>query len=42
MEDIKKKSDDLDRVKGLSCDLQTVLNVSSENLIILVYHLQYS
>ncbi|XP_041812283.1 envoplakin-like [Chelmon rostratus] len=26
MEDIKKKSDDLDRVKGLSCDLQTVLN----------------
>lgn len=40
MEDIQKKSGDLDRVKVLSRDLQSVLNVSPENLIILFYHLQ--
>uniref|UniRef100_A0A667WSU0 Envoplakin b n=1 Tax=Myripristis murdjan TaxID=586833 RepID=A0A667WSU0_9TELE len=33
MEDIKRKSDEVDRVKDLSCDLQNVLNVSSENKV---------
>lgn len=40
MEDIKRKSGDLNRVKDLSRELQGVLNVSSENMIILVCHLQ--
>lgn len=40
VDDIKKKSGDLDHVKGLSRDLQKVLNVSSENMIMLVCHLQ--
>lgn len=40
MEDIKRKSGDLDNLKFLSRDLQSILNVSSENMIILIYHLQ--
>uniref|UniRef100_A0A3Q3WJ91 Uncharacterized protein n=1 Tax=Mola mola TaxID=94237 RepID=A0A3Q3WJ91_MOLML len=36
IEDIRKKSGDLDHVRVLSCDLQNILNVSSENLIVLI------
>lgn len=32
--DIKKKSSDLDRVKGLSRDLQNILNVSLKTLLL--------
>uniref|UniRef100_A0A7N9ASW1 Envoplakin b n=1 Tax=Mastacembelus armatus TaxID=205130 RepID=A0A7N9ASW1_9TELE len=37
MEDIKRKSGDLDQVKDLSRYLQSILNVSSWNIIVLIY-----
>lgn len=36
VDDIKKKSGDLERIKGISCDVQRVLNVSSDNTIMLI------